>query len=56
MEIWETYQLFGSHIRGRISPDQPQIYFLSHRSSLSKIAVFSKPIDMQKVVEPEPFI
>jgi hypothetical protein len=49
-------QLFTIQHRGRSPPKQHHISFFSHRCSLSRIAVFSKPIVVQKVIAPKPMI
>jgi hypothetical protein len=41
---------------GRISTKEPQKWFFFRRCSLSRIAVFSKTVIVQKVIEPEPLI
>jgi hypothetical protein len=46
-------QLFGIQLRGRTPRKQPQILFSFHRCNLSRLVVFSKPVIVQKVIEPE---
>jgi hypothetical protein len=49
-------QLFGIQLRGRIPPKQPQNLVSFQHCNLSRIAVFSKPVVVQIVIEPEPLI
>jgi hypothetical protein len=49
-------QRFGIQLRGRIPSKQPQNLFSFQHCNLSRVAVFSKPIFVQKVIEPEPLI
>jgi hypothetical protein len=49
-----VFQLFGIQLRGRIPPEQPQNLVFFQHYNLSRIAVFSKPVVVQIVMEPEP--
>jgi hypothetical protein len=41
---------------GRIPPEQPQNSFFFQHYNLSRIAVFSKPVVVKKVIKPKPLI
>jgi hypothetical protein len=49
-------QLFGIQLRGRIPPEQPKILFSFGRYNLSRLAVFSNPVILQKAIVPKPWI
>jgi hypothetical protein len=53
MESRDGCQLFGIKIRGRIPPEQPENLFFFQHWNLFRIAVFSKPIVVQKVTAPK---
>jgi hypothetical protein len=49
-------QIFGIQLWGRIPPKHPQNLFFFQHCNLSRIAVFSKSVVVQKVIKPEPLI
>jgi hypothetical protein len=49
-----VFQLYGIQLRGRILPEQPQNLVFFQHCNLFRIAVFSKPVTVQIVMEPEP--
>jgi hypothetical protein len=51
-----VFQLFDIQLRGRIPPEQAQNLFFLQHYNLSRIAVFSKPVIVQKALEPKPLI
>jgi hypothetical protein len=51
-----VFQLFGIQLSGIIPPKQPQNLVFFQHCNLSRIAVFSKPVVVQIVIESEPLI
>jgi hypothetical protein len=56
MESWGSYPIFQYSTLGKNPTEQPQNLFFFQHCNLSRIAVFSKPVAMQKVIKHEPLI